>query len=419
MAESRVITKELLGLEDILTGVGTVNQTRNSVSLPITKLNASNLSYDASQSIKDVLGKKATVLANIAAMQALVTVNGQTEYVLLRGYDVSGDSGGGFLWLDITDTTSTEDLISIFNPDVLANGRWKRVDLNDSISADNGDANITLLAGAEVIQLFDTALTVNRTVTLPTANLFKGMRFKIVYTTASAFTLTIGSLYTFGIGDAGFIEIQYNGTDWKIITVQISKPVQYAGIAGGTVNALTVSVGIVAYDNDDVIFLRSLGINTITAPTINTDGLGIRTVVKNGNAALAIGDLGPAGRELVLKYNSTNSNWELLNPVPFAGGVVTKDWGILTTNTIIDLSLADLHQLEAGASITLTFVSFSTIDRATIAIQNGGGYTITAAGIDNNSPTLTIGTNVQDIIGLVKSHGKLTLVGLMDNQSSV
>ena len=48
-----------------------------------------------------------------------------------------------------------------------------------------------------------------------------------------------------------------------------------------------------------------------------------------------------------------------------------------------------------------------------------GSFTITVAGIDNNSPTLTVGTNVQDIIGLIKSHGKITLVGFMDNQTAV
>jgi len=419
MAESRVITKELLGLEDILTGVGTVSQVRGGTSLPITKLNASNINYDATETIKDVLGKKATVLANVVAMQALVTVNGQTEYVLLRGYDVSGDSGGGLFWLDTSDTSSSEDLISIFEPDVAANGRWKRLDLSRSMSADNGDANLTLVAGDECIQLFDTVLTVNRTVTLPTVNLFKGMRFNLIYTTASAFTLAIDSVYTFGVGDSGTIDIQYDGTDWEVLSLHTDKSAPYAGDAGGTVDAITVSVGMKAYDDNDIIFLRSLGSNTVTAPTINVDSLGAKTIVTNGNTALAVDDLGPAGRELILKFNNANDNMELLNPAQYTGGTIIKAWGILTTNTAIDMSLGDLHIIEAGANITLTFSSSNVNDRATIAIQNGGGWTITVAGVDNNTPTLTIGTNVQDILGLIKSHGKITTVGLMDNVSAV
>jgi len=110
---------------------------------------------------------------------------------------------------------------------------------------------------------------------------------------------------------------------------------------------------------------------------------------------------------------------ELLNPAQYTGGTIIKAWGILTTNTAIDMSLGDLHIIEAGANITLTFSSSNVNDRATIAIQNGGGWTITVAGVDNNTPTLTIGTNVQDILGLIKSHGKITTVGLMDNVSAV
>jgi len=97
----------------------------------------------------------------------------------------------------------------------------------------------------------------------------------------------------------------------------------------------------------------------------------------------------------------------------------TKDWGTVTSSTQIDLDDADFHTIEVGASITLTFASANTNERATVAIHNNGGYTITPAGIDNNSPTLTVGTNIQDILGLVKSHGKITAVGLMDNVSAV
>ena len=101
------------------------------------------------------------------------------------------------------------------------------------------------------------------------------------------------------------------------------------------------------------------------------------------------------------------------------GKPLSKDWGTVTTATQIDLDDADFHQVEVGANLTLTFASANTLDRATVAIHNNGGYTIGTAGIDNNDPTLTVGTNVQDIIGLVKSHGKITLVGFVDNVSAV
>jgi len=47
MAESITLTEELAGLEDVLIGTGTVNQTRNGISIPISRLNVKNLSSDA------------------------------------------------------------------------------------------------------------------------------------------------------------------------------------------------------------------------------------------------------------------------------------------------------------------------------------------------------------------------------------
>lgn len=55
MADEITVTKELAGLEDVLVGTGTVNQTRNGVSLPISKLNIKNLSEDAIQTDSSVV----------------------------------------------------------------------------------------------------------------------------------------------------------------------------------------------------------------------------------------------------------------------------------------------------------------------------------------------------------------------------
>ena len=101
--------------------------------------------------------------------------------------------------------------------------------------------------------------------------------------------------------------------------------------------------------------------------------------------------------------------------VAVAGIPVVKDWGSLAVNTAITLADAELHIIEITSNITLTFSSTETSAKNTIAIHNTNSSTITLVGIDNNSPTLTIGTNVQDILGLIKSHGKITAVGLMDN----
>lgn len=192
------------------------------------------------------------------------------------------------------------------------------------------------------------------------------------------------------------------------------------GHAGGTADAITCLMvpALTSYHDGFVVFLRSAHAPTIINPTLNINSLGAKSIVKAGNQPLLVGDIPRADYECILRYNSVNDNFELLNPA-IQVKVGVKDWGAVTTGTQIDLEDADFHVVTCSASITLTFASANTNDRASIAIKNTGGYTITVAGIDNNSPTLTVGTNIQDIIGLVKSHGKITLVGFMDNQSAV
>lgn len=96
-----------------------------------------------------------------------------------------------------------------------------------------------------------------------------------------------------------------------------------------------------------------------------------------------------------------------------------KDWGSVAVDTAIDLSDAELHIIECTASLTLTFSATNTNDYAQVAISTTGAITVTPAGIDNNSPTLSTGAGTQDIIDLVKSHGKITLTNSSINNTAV
>lgn len=212
MAVNRVVTKQLAGLEDILTGVGTVVQARASGNVNITKINASNLSYDISNSIKEKIANKLEVLSSVLEMKAITTTALEDLVIYLSGYNNFGDGGGGLFWFDSSDTSSTEDLSLIFNPDNPANGRWKRVDTSHQISADNGDTDLVLSAFEAGIQLFATNLTADRTVTLPASGLFKGQRFRFTRTDSSKFKLTIGGIVT--LRAEGSIEVIYNGLIW-------------------------------------------------------------------------------------------------------------------------------------------------------------------------------------------------------------
>lgn len=84
-------------------------------------------------------------------------------------------------------------------------------------SANRGDADVTLTVyGDAKVQRFTSALTANRTVTLPTTEVYDGAVFRIVRTGLGAFTLDVGGLKTIPSSTAAFVEVTYNGlsTAW-------------------------------------------------------------------------------------------------------------------------------------------------------------------------------------------------------------
>lgn len=82
--------------------------------------------------------------------------------------------------------------------------------------------------------------------------------------------------------------------------------------ATGTVDVITATYSPAPTLVDrKILFLRTAGTNTTTTPTFNPNGLGAKTIVKQGGAALVAGDL--VG-DVVLMYNATLTQWELLNP---------------------------------------------------------------------------------------------------------
>lgn len=97
-------------------------------------------------------------------------------------------------------------------------------------SADRGDASVTLVLGTDFeTQRFDTTLTANRTVTLPSAGsqtAFIGDRFKIVRSGLGAFTLTVQdatptTLKAIPNSTAAVVEVEYTGTAWKLVGYQL------------------------------------------------------------------------------------------------------------------------------------------------------------------------------------------------------
>lgn len=95
-------------------------------------------------------------------------------------------------------------------------GLARTIEATSRFSADRGDASVTLAASEVPNQLFATALTVNRTVTLPTTGLYPGLSFTVIRTGLGAFTLAVGSAKTIPASTAASVRVEYSGSAWVL-----------------------------------------------------------------------------------------------------------------------------------------------------------------------------------------------------------
>lgn len=84
----------------------------------------------------------------------------------------------------------------------------------------------------------------------------------------------------------------------------------------GTADAITAaySPAITALVDGMFLGVRATAANATTTPTFSPNGLTARTIVKSGGGALVAGDIAGDGHELLLRYDLSNTRWELLNP---------------------------------------------------------------------------------------------------------
>jgi len=86
--------------------------------------------------------------------------------------------------------------------------------------------------------------------------------------------------------------------------------------AAGTVDALTANfTKDVVLAEGVTIVVKAAGANTSTTPTLNVDATGVRTIVKDSGAALAVGDIAGARHFCIFRYDLANTVWVLMNPV--------------------------------------------------------------------------------------------------------
>jgi len=132
---------------------------------------------------------------------------------------------------------------------------------------------------------------------------------------------------------------------------------------GGTADAITASyaIPITTLVDGQLCYVRATAANATTTPTFSPSALTARTIVKNGGAALVAGDIAGDGHELILRYDLTNTRWELMNPkaviVPFtaasSSGPASMEFAEDTDNGTNKITLKAPSAVTANVDIAL------------------------------------------------------------------
>lgn len=87
-------------------------------------------------------------------------------------------------------------------------------------------------------------------------------------------------------------------------SVALQGPVNYAVASGTDTYTADPTPAFTAYVTGAHYFISFTNANTSTTPTLNLNSLGAKTIVKEGTAALAAGDI-PASHKAILTYDGT------------------------------------------------------------------------------------------------------------------
>ena len=183
--------------------------------------------------------------------------------------------------------------------------------------------------------------------------------------------------------------------------------------ATGTVDVITATYSPAPTLVDrKILFLRTAGTNTTTTPTFNPNGLGAKTIVKQGGAALVAGDL--VG-DAILMYNATSTQWELLNPR-------VRDLGT-TTGTVADgLSLATFMAIPKVCMTAFMNLASTTTAATRMMFQYSGSTPVLTTGnaIAINPTTYSIvSTDYPTINGVTPKFRLRATIGVNNTAPSV
>jgi hypothetical protein len=173
----------------------------------------------------------------------------------------------------------------------------------------------------------------------------------------------------------------------------------------GDVITLTTDSVLASYTDGAVLSFTAAATNT-GATTLNVDSVGAQDVKKytiSGLAALGAGDITSGGTYLV-KYETTNADWILLNPagISYATGIAT--W--LATPSSANLITAVTDETGTGA---LVFATSPTLVTPILGTPTSGTLT-NATGLPVSTGLTGAGAGVLDWLGTPSSANLATAV---------
>jgi microcystin-dependent protein len=179
-----------------------------------------------------------------------------------------------------------------------------------------------------------------------------------------------------------------NITDLRAVWQTTVPGVRWA-IAGGSADTITASYTPATATLADGLILgfRATAANATTTPSFNADGLGAKTMTKQGGAPLAPGDVPGGLAECMIRYNAANARWELLNPAAssFTTGDVkttlktTADagWVMMNDGTIGDASSGATTRANADTQALFALL-WTNVSNTNCPVSSGRGASAAA-----------------------------------------
>ncbi len=184
----------------------------------------------------------------------------------------------------------------------------------------------------------------------------------------------------------------------NVSQIQNSNAILLASVAGTDTITASLSPALTAYANGQIFTLIPANTNTTGAVTININGLGAKSITKNGSTALVAGDL-VAGVTYSLQYDGTRfqriagSDYMAISGGSLTGLLNVNDGADIASATTVDLTVATgntvritgttpitAFKMNAGQQMELVAVGALplTYHATTMNINGGASYTCSA-----------------------------------------